>query len=83
MPIPGYVNRNPAPPPPLSSSLVPDEPLIDARQLATWLSVSLHTVRQWISRGPDAKLLPQMLRINGQVRFRPEDVRTWLKEREM
>lgn len=64
-------------------SHVPDEPLIDARQLADWLSVSFHTVRQWISKGPDAHLLPRMLRINGQVRFRPEDVRAWLIENEM
>lgn len=55
-----------------------DEPLIDARALAAWLGVSEHTVRKWITRGPEARLLPRMLRINGQVRFRPADVRDWL-----
>lgn len=85
MPIPGRVTTTDtgrhATCTPLSG--VPDEPLIDPRQLAAWLSVSVHTVRQWISRGPEAGLLPRMLRINGQVRFRPTDVRAWLEEREM
>lgn len=62
---------------------VSDEPLIDPRQLAHWLGVSEHTVRKWITRGPDAGLLPTMLRINGQVRFRPGDVRIWLDSRVM
>lgn len=54
------------------------EPLIDAKALAIWLGVSQHTVRKWITKGPEASLLPRMLRINGQIRFQPADVRDWL-----
>ncbi|WP_457622846.1 helix-turn-helix domain-containing protein [Nocardioides secundeburneus] len=59
------------------------EPLLDLRALATWLSLSEHTVRKWASKGPESGLLPPMLRINGQLRFRPDDVRTWLEHQEV
>jgi predicted DNA-binding transcriptional regulator AlpA len=62
---------------------VQDEPLISPKQLAAWLSVSPNTMRQWVARGPEADLLPRMIRVNGQVRFRPADVRTWLSNNEM
>lgn len=66
----------------------PDEPLIGIRQLAAWLGVSDHAVRKWVTRGPEARaadgtrLTPPILRINGQVRFRPADVRSWLASKE-
>jgi hypothetical protein len=62
---------------------VPDEPLINQKQLASWLSVSPNTMRQWVARGPEAGLVPRMIRVNGQVRFRPRDVRAWLIEHEL
>jgi predicted DNA-binding transcriptional regulator AlpA len=62
---------------------VPDEPLIDIRALAAWLSVSEHTVRKWTAKGPESGLIPRFIRINGQVRFRPADVRAYLVNREV
>jgi predicted DNA-binding transcriptional regulator AlpA len=62
---------------------VPDEPLIDIRALAAWLSVSEHTVRKWTAKGPESGLVPRFIRINGQVRFRPADVRDYLVDREV
>lgn len=58
---------------------IDDEPLIDIRGLAVWINVSVHTVRKWVTKGPEAGLLPPILRVNGSVRFRPEDVRRWLE----
>ena len=55
-----------------------DEPLISIRELAVWLGVSHHTVRKWCSRGPASNLVPRMIPFNGLIRFRPEDVRSWL-----
>ena len=81
-PIQQCVNRphTEAPPPPLGKAF---EPLIGIRELAAWVGVSEHAVRKWCTKGPDAGLVPQMLRINGQIRFRPADVRTWLDTKEM
>lgn len=62
---------------------VPDEPLIDMRTLARWLSVSESTVRKWVARGPDTGLVPQIIRVNGQIRFRPSDVRDFLAAKEV
>jgi hypothetical protein len=63
-----------------------DEPLIDMHDLATWLNVSVHSIRKWCVQGPAARapdgrttLVPPFLRINGQIRFRPRDVRAWLE----
>ena len=60
-----------------------DEPLIGIRELAEWLGVSEHAVRKWTARGPDSGLVPRMLRVNGQLRFRPQDVRAWLETKEI
>lgn len=57
---------------------VPDEPLIDMRALAAWLAVSESTVRKWTAKGPGTGLLPVFIRVNGQIRFRPSDVRDFL-----
>jgi predicted DNA-binding transcriptional regulator AlpA len=78
MPIPRLVNMNPRN---SSAAGVPDEPLIDVNELATWLAISPNTLRKWIHKGPEARLMPRMLRINGQLRFRPADVRAWLEEK--
>ena len=59
------------------------EPLIGVRGLAAWLGVSEHTVKKWCSRGPESGLTPRMLRVNGQLRFRPSDVRAWLDTKEL
>jgi predicted DNA-binding transcriptional regulator AlpA len=56
----------------------PFEPLIGIRDLAAWLDVSEHTVRKWVTRGPEVGLVPRMIRVNGHVKFRPEDVRAWI-----
>lgn len=91
------MNRTPAPAPgpnPRPADAAPDnveplfrphpvEPLIDIRGLATWLGVSEHAVRRWTAAGPDAGLAPRMLRVNGQIRFRPSDVRLWLQSKEI
>ena len=34
-------------------------------------------------RGRQSGLVPRMLRINGQIRFRPQDVREWLEAKEI
>jgi predicted DNA-binding transcriptional regulator AlpA len=65
---------------PAVSTDVDAEPLIGIRELAIWLSVSQHTVRKWVSKGPEAGLLPRTLRVNGSVRFAPADVRRWLDD---
>jgi transposase len=54
------------------------EPLIGVSDLADWLDVSPHTVKKWVSRGPESGLVPRMIRVNGVTKFRPEDVRTWI-----
>ncbi|MBU2074827.1 MAG: helix-turn-helix domain-containing protein [Actinobacteria bacterium] len=58
-------------------------PLLSIRDLAVLLAVSENTVRKWVACGPDAGLVPKMLRINGQIRFRASDVETFLAEREV
>ena len=60
-----------------------DEPLIGIRELAEWLGVSDLTVRKWTAKGPRTGLVPRMYRINGQIRFRPQDVRHWLDTKEI
>lgn len=72
----GQVSRRSAPQPNF-------EALIAIRELAAWLAVSEHTVKKWCSQGPESGLVPPMLRVNGQIRFRPEDVRGWLKSKEL
>lgn len=67
--------RPPAPP--------ADEPLIGIRDLADWLGVSEHAVRRWTAAGPGTGRAPRMLRINGQIRFHPQDVRDWLNTKEI
>lgn len=57
---------------------VPDEPLIGIRDLAEWLDVSEHTVKKWVTRGPESGLVPRMAAVNGQIKFRPADVRVWI-----
>ena len=64
-----------------SASGRPDrENLIGIPALAQWLGVSVHTVKKWVSRGPDSGLVPRMIRVNGVVRFDPADVRRWLDD---
>lgn len=58
-------------------------PLLSIRDLAEMLAVSENTVRKWVACGPDAGLVPKMLRINGQIRFRVSDVETFLIAREV
>lgn len=56
----------------------PFEPLIGIDALATWLNVSQHTVKKWVTRGPESGLVPRMIRVNGVIKFRPADVREWI-----
>lgn len=67
----------------LPRSLSTDEPLLSIEAFAAWIGVSPHTVRKWTAKGPTAGLVPRMLRINGQIRFRPSDVRDWLDTKEI
>ena len=64
-------------------SLTGGFPLLSIRDLSEMLAVSENTVRKWVACGPDAGLLPKMLRINGQIRFRVSDVETFLSEHEV
>lgn len=59
------------------------EALIGTKELAAWLGVSQHAVRKWCSQGPGTGRTPRMLRVNGQIRFRPADVREWLASKEI
>ena len=59
------------------------EPLLDIRAVAAWLNVSEHAVRKWVQQGPRTGLVPRMLRVNGQVRFRRDDVIAWLESKEI
>lgn len=68
---------------PATSDAAPYEPLIGVRDLATWIGVSEHTVKKWCTKGPESGLVPRMLRVNGQFRFRPSDVRDWLTSKEL
>lgn len=67
----------------LPTSFTSDEHLLSIEALAAWISVSPHTVRKWTAKGPTTGLVPRMLRINGQIRFRPSDVRIWLDTKEI
>lgn len=60
-----------------------DEFLIDVHELAEWLAVSVHAVRRWTAAGPASGLVPRMIRVNGQIKFRPQDVRDWLESKEI
>jgi hypothetical protein len=62
---------------------VPEEPLIDMRTFAAWVAVSESTVRKWVARGPSSGLVPTFIRVNGVVRFRPDDVREFLVAKEV
>lgn len=62
-----------------SSAPTAPEPLIGIRELSTWLGVSEHTVKKWCTRGPQSGLVPRMIRLNGLIKFRPEDVRAWVE----
>lgn len=46
--------------------------------LASYLKVSVKTVRDWRLRG----IAPRALKLGRHVRFRPEDVHEWLELRE-
>ncbi|RYB90075.1 DNA-binding protein [Nocardioides glacieisoli] len=58
-----------------------DEPMISIAGLAAWLGVSDHAVKKWVQAGPAAGRVPRMYRINGQVRFRPAEVRVWIESK--
>ncbi len=60
-----------------------DESLLSIDAFALWIGVSSHTVRKWTAKGPTTGLVPRMLRINCQIRFRPSDVREWLDSKEI
>jgi len=56
---------------------MPDKPLLDEKQLASALNISVASARRW-------RLLregPRFLKIGASVRYRPEDVDAWLKSR--
>ncbi|QIK74699.1 helix-turn-helix domain-containing protein [Nocardioides piscis] len=53
--------------------------MIDVSDLALWLKVSTSSVKKWAQAGPASGRLPRFYRVNGQIRFRPMDVRAWLE----
>jgi predicted site-specific integrase-resolvase len=68
---------------PFTTPTEADEPLIGVEELAVWLGVSTHTVKRWAAAGPASGRVPRMLRVNGQNRFRRQDVRDWLDSKEV
>ncbi|MGO9569216.1 MAG: helix-turn-helix domain-containing protein [Desulfomonilaceae bacterium] len=50
--------------------------LLDTAQVAKWLNVAESTARKWVHYG----FIPHV-KIGRCVRFREEDIETWLKER--
>lgn len=50
--------------------------LLTARELSEMLSVPLSTIYSWRYQGSG----PTGLKVGRHLRFRPEDVETWLKE---
>ena len=55
----------------------PIESLLDEREVARWIHVSVATLRFWraVDRGPRYRKIGQM------VRYAPSDVREWLNSR--
>jgi len=51
------------------------EPLLDAREVATALRISLRTFETLVAR----KAAPRYITVGRQRRWRPTDVRAWLK----
>lgn len=55
------------------------EPLLNQDALAAWLAVSPETVKKWVQAGPASGRVPRFYRVNGQIRFRHVDVKTWME----
>ena len=53
--------------------------LIDERELAEWLGVSLHTIRRWRYMRPDPEG-PPVRRIGRSIRYAVADVNEWIDE---
>ncbi|MCR6706186.1 MAG: helix-turn-helix domain-containing protein [Cellulomonas sp.] len=62
----GYVRNLAAPQPP--------QPLFTIKGLAAFLAVGVPTIRDWVAAGTG----PTVIRVGGQLRWRPEDVQQWL-----
>ena len=56
---------------------MPEKALLDEKQLARALNISVAWARRWrlLDQGP------KFLKIGASVRYRPEDVDTWLNSR--
>jgi predicted DNA-binding transcriptional regulator AlpA len=54
--------------------------LLTIEELAAWLGMTVDAVKQRRYRDPSS--LPPAIRIGNSVRYDPETVRAWLKERE-
>lgn len=57
------------------------EPLLDQDALASWLNVSVSSVKKWTQSGPESGRIPRFYRVNGVVRFRQVDVQAWMESR--
>ena len=55
---------------------MPRKELMNTAQVAEWLNIAESTVRKWVHYG----FIPHV-KIGRCVRFREEDIETWLKER--
>jgi len=60
----------------VATGLLDRDGLISPAELAGYLQVPLGTLRQWRYLGVG----PQALRLRGQVRYEPVEVRRWLAE---
>jgi hypothetical protein len=59
------------------------EKLLTEHELARWIDMSIHSVRRWRLRriGPRFLKISSRPGLRGVVRYRPEDVRSWLDSR--
>jgi predicted DNA-binding transcriptional regulator AlpA len=55
----------------------PIEALLDERELARWIRVSIGTLRYWRSEGKG----PRYRKVGQLVRYAPSDVNDWLNSR--
>ena len=53
------------------------EPLLNERDVAQWIRVSVATLRYWRSEGKG----PRYRKVGQLVRYAPSDVNDWLKSR--
>jgi len=59
-----------------------DATLVGIRGLSEQLDVSAQVIEQGVAAGADSGTVPRMFRINGQIRFRQQDIDEWINQQE-